>query len=108
MCQTAAKIILEPIFEADFRGCSFGFRPKRSAHQALDQIKREVMRTRRWVIDADIRGCFDALDRAWEDDHGGLGVLVRYCDDLVIVCRTEAQAQAAVPQLRASLADLRL
>lgn len=62
VAQTAAKLVVEPIFEADFRGCSFGFRPKRSAHQALDQIKREVMRGRRWVIDADIRGFFDALD----------------------------------------------
>ncbi len=61
--QAAAKIVLEPIFEADFQGCSFGFRPKRSAHQALDLIKREVMRGRRWVVDADIRGFFDALDR---------------------------------------------
>jgi RNA-directed DNA polymerase len=62
VCQTAAKLVLEPIFEADFHGCSYGFRPKRSAHQALDEIKREVMRGRRWVIDADIRGFFDALD----------------------------------------------
>jgi RNA-directed DNA polymerase len=169
VCQTAAKIVLEPVFEADFRGCSFGFRPKRSAHDALDEIKREVMRGRRWVIDADIRGFFDALDpevldsllrerisdrrvlkllrswlragvlegetllrpevgspqgspispllanvylnaldRAWQDDHGGLGVLVRYCDDLVILCRTRTQAEAALPQLRALLADLRL
>ena len=61
--QAAAKIVLEPIFEADFRDCSFGFRPKRSAHQALDVIKREVMRGRRWVVDADIRGFFEALDR---------------------------------------------
>jgi RNA-directed DNA polymerase len=61
--QTAAKLVLEPLFEADFADCSFGFRPKRSAHQALDAIKREVLRGRRWVIDADIRGFFDALDR---------------------------------------------
>jgi group II intron reverse transcriptase/maturase len=169
VAQTAAKIVLEPIFEADFRGCSFGFRPKRSAHHALDQIKREVMRGGRWVIDADIRGFFDALDpqildsllrerisdrrvlkllrswlragvlegtfltrpevgspqgspispllanvylnaldRAWEDRHGGLGVLVSYCDDLLILCRTRAQAEAAMARLRALLADLRL
>ncbi len=61
--QTAAKLVLEPLFEADFRDCSFGFRPKRSAHDALAVIKREVLRGRRWVIDADIRGFFDALDR---------------------------------------------
>jgi RNA-directed DNA polymerase len=54
--QTAAKIVIEPIFEADFRGCSFGFRPKRSAHDAMEIIRGEVMRGRRWVIDADIRG----------------------------------------------------
>jgi len=127
------------------------------------------MRGRRWVIDADIRGFFDALDpeildsllrerisdrrvlkllrswmsagvlegtvltrpevgspqgspitpllanvylnaldRAWEDRHGGLGVLVRYCDDLLILCRTRAQAEAAMTQLRALLAELRL
>jgi group II intron reverse transcriptase/maturase len=61
--QAAAKSVLEPLFEADFADCSFGFRPKRSAHHALDAIKREVLRGRRWVIDADIRGFFDGLDR---------------------------------------------
>ena len=60
--QAAAKLVLEPLFEADFRDCSYGFRPKRSAHDALVAIKREVLRGRRWVIDADIRGFFDALD----------------------------------------------
>ena len=50
----------------------------------------------------------NALDRAWEDRHGGLGVLVRYCDDLLILCRTRAQAEAAMAELRALLAELRL
>jgi Reverse transcriptase (RNA-dependent DNA polymerase)/Group II intron, maturase-specific domain len=50
----------------------------------------------------------NALDRAWEDQHAGLGVLVRYADDLVVVCRTRAQAEAALAQLRALLAELGL
>ncbi len=167
--QAAAKIVLEPLFEADFADCSFGFRPKRSAHQALDAIKREVLRGRRWVIDADIRGFFDALDReilmqlvservsdrrvlkllrawlragvlerqtllhpetgtpqggvispllanvylhaldrAWQRRAGRLGVLVRYADDLVVVCYEQWQAEAALAELRALLADLGL
>ena len=167
--QTAAKIVIEPVFEADFRDCSFGFRPKRGAHDAMEVIRREVMRGRRWVIDADIRGFFDALDpailerlvrerisdrrvlkllrawlragvldghtlmhpqtgtpqggvispllanvylnaldRAWEDRYGRLGVLVRYADDLVILCRTRAHAEAAMTQLRALLVALGL
>jgi RNA-directed DNA polymerase len=61
--QTAAKVVLEPLFEADFADCSFGFRPKRSAPDALAAIKREVLRGRRWVIDADIRGFSGTLDR---------------------------------------------
>ncbi|MDQ5834710.1 MAG: reverse transcriptase domain-containing protein, partial [Actinomycetota bacterium] len=50
----------------------------------------------------------NALDRAWEDGHGRLGVLVRYADDLVILCRTKTQAQAALAELRALLAELGL
>jgi RNA-directed DNA polymerase len=56
--QTAAKLVLEPLFEADFCDCSFGFRPKRSAHDALEAIRVAVMQGRRWVVDADIRSFF--------------------------------------------------
>jgi RNA-directed DNA polymerase len=60
---TAAKIVLEPIFEADFRPVSFGFRPKRSAHQALEAVRVAANGGRSWVLDADIKSCFDEIDR---------------------------------------------
>lgn len=59
--QAAAKLVLEPIFEADFLDCSFGFRPARSAHQALEVIRSEVNRGRVWVVDADIASFFDSI-----------------------------------------------
>jgi len=58
---TAAKSILEPIFEADFLPCSFGFRPKRSAHQALEAVRTTVNAGAVWVLDADISDCFGSL-----------------------------------------------
>ena len=149
--------MLEPIFEADFLPCSFGFRPKRSAHDALQVLVDESWRGKRWVVETDIANCFSAiphdklmqaveervcdrpcltllramlragvmrgragaarghrhpagrgplspllcniylhrLDRVWDDavEHG---VLVRYCDDLVVMCATRAQAEAAL------------
>src|SRR6266540_2817744 len=165
--QAAAKAVLEPIFEADFLDCSFGFRPGRSAHQALEAIRVEVNRGRCWVVDADIASFFDSirpevlgaalaervsdrrmrklimgwlkagvlagetllhpqagtpqggvaspllanvvlhrLDRAWQARHRRLGVLVRYCDDLVILCPTRERAEAALAALTGLLADL--
>jgi group II intron reverse transcriptase/maturase len=59
---TAAKVVLEPIFEADFLPVSFGFRPKRSAHQALEAIRVAANRGADWVLDADIKACFDEID----------------------------------------------
>jgi hypothetical protein len=56
---TAAKLVLEPVFEADFLPVSFGFRPKRSAHQALEAIRVEANRGAEWVLDADVRDCLD-------------------------------------------------
>ena len=167
--QAAVKLVIEPIFEADFLDCSFGFRPKRSAHDALDVIRTEVTRGRVWVVDADIAGFFDAidrgvlrnaleerisdgvivklilgwlragvlagrsllrpdtgtpqggvispllanvvlhrLDREWEAHHGRLGVMVRYADDLVILCPTKERAEASLAALTAILAALGL
>ncbi|HYA67774.1 MAG TPA: group II intron reverse transcriptase/maturase [Acidimicrobiales bacterium] len=59
---TAAKVVLEPIFEADFSTASFGFRPKRSAHQALEAIRVAANAGADWVLDADIASCFDEID----------------------------------------------
>jgi RNA-directed DNA polymerase len=165
--QAAVKIVLEPVFEADFLPCSFGFRPKRSAHDALQVLIDESWRGRRWVVETDIADCFSAiprdklmqaveervsdqgvlklvramlragvmeggqlrrevtgaaqgspaspllcniylhrLDRAW--DAGQHGVLVRYCDDLVVMCATRQQAEAALERLTVLLAGLGL
>jgi RNA-directed DNA polymerase len=59
--QTAALLILEPIFEADFLDCSYGFRPKRNAHQALDAISQGLKRGKTAVYDADLQGYFDSI-----------------------------------------------
>lgn len=59
--QAATKIVLEPIFEADMRDCSFGFRPKRAAHDGLQVLVDEAWRGRRWVVETDIAYCFEAI-----------------------------------------------
>jgi len=59
--QMAAFIILEPIFEADFLDCSFGFRPGRSAHQALTAIKGQLRSGKKAIYDADLKGYFDSI-----------------------------------------------
>ena len=58
----AAKAVLEPIFEADFLPSSYGFRPGLSAHHALETVRTTVNRGKVWVLDADIRSCFDEID----------------------------------------------
>jgi group II intron reverse transcriptase/maturase len=59
----ATKLVLEPIFEADFQPCSYGFRPRRSATQALEAIRVTGGRGHYHVVDADIQGFFDAIDQ---------------------------------------------
>jgi RNA-directed DNA polymerase len=59
--QAATLLILEPIFEADFLDCSFGFRPERSAHQALEVIHANLKAGYREVYDADLQGYFDSI-----------------------------------------------
>jgi len=165
--QAAVKIVIEPIFEAAFDPCSFGFRPRRSAHDALQVLIDECWRGKRWVVETDIASCFeeiphdrlmaaieerivdrkllrllramlragvmqegaitrsdtgtpqggvvspllanvylDRLDRAWRTH--GRGTLVRYADDLVVMCHSEDDARDALDALRGVLAALGL
>jgi RNA-directed DNA polymerase len=59
--QMATLLILEPIFEADFEDCSYGFRPERSAHQALEEIRGHIKAGYQAVYDADLKGYFDSI-----------------------------------------------
>lgn len=62
--QGIVKNALEPYWEAKFEGCSYGFRPGRSVHDAIGKIYQSTRphKTKKWVVDADIRGCFDNID----------------------------------------------
>lgn len=64
LVQMALLLILEPIFEADFENCSYGFRPKRSAHQALHEIRDNLVKGRTEVYDADLSSYFDTIDHS--------------------------------------------
>ena len=59
--QAALRIVIEPIFEAGFLPCSYGFRPKRSALDALQIVVDEAARGNRWVVETDIASCFEEI-----------------------------------------------
>jgi RNA-directed DNA polymerase len=63
--QQAVRMVLEPIYEAAFMGFSYGFRPGRSQHRALDALAVAIGKKVNWVLDADIRAFFDNVDHAW-------------------------------------------
>jgi group II intron reverse transcriptase/maturase len=63
--QQAARMVLEPIYEAEFVGFSYGFRPGRSPHDALDALAEAIGRNVGWVLDADIRTFYDTIDHGW-------------------------------------------
>ena len=166
--QQACRMVVEPVFEADFRSCSFGFRPKRSAGQAVQQVKKALVRGW-WVVDVDIQRFFDTinqdrlltlvqrrisdrrivklirqwlkvgmieqgqwhptemgtpqggvispllaniylheLDQYWTDNHACVGSLVRYADDMVLICRSKTKAEQALGIIGRVLEGLQL
>jgi RNA-directed DNA polymerase len=62
--QAALKLVLEPIYEADFKPCSYGFRPHRRAQDAIAEIHHFCSRSYEWVVEGDIKACFDEIDHA--------------------------------------------
>ena len=167
--QMATKIAIEPIFEADFKGCSYGFRPKRSAKQALEVVRKACNNKGYYVVDADIEKFFDnvnqdklmtliefrisdrrilklirqwlksgvlygnileiselgtsqgsvislllaniylnTLDRLWEKYGLTHGILVRYADDTVIICKNKKSANHALTLLQYIMGKLDL
>jgi RNA-directed DNA polymerase len=161
--QTALKMVIEPVFEVQFRPCSYGFRPGRHCKQALREVDRLVKGGFTWVVDADLASYFDTIphDRLmalvegsisdgrvlalieaflrqdimkgmerWQPTSGtpqGAVIspllanlylhpldclmersgrrMVRYADDFVILCRSEAEAQAALHDVQAWVAE---
>lgn len=61
VAQAAVKLVMEPIFEADFYSCSYGFRPNRRAHDAVAEIHHFASRSYEWIVEGDIKACFDEI-----------------------------------------------
>jgi RNA-directed DNA polymerase len=165
--QQATKNVIETIFEMKFLDCSYGYRPERSAHQAVEQIRNYIQQGYWWIIDADVERFFDSVDHtllmsfvaeeisdgkvlgfieSWLTagvmNQGGIeetnvgtpqggvispllaniylheldkqvtkldGVrLVRYADDMVILCKTKEKAERTLKQVEEMLAGLQL
>jgi len=95
--QMAAKLVLEPIFEADFLPCSYGFRSKRSATMALERLRQ-----------LGNQGANHVLDRVWAKHGAHLGELVRYADDFVVMCGSARHCEEAQGRIEHVLGRLGL
>lgn len=62
--QASLKLVLEPIFEADFLPCSYGFRPNRRAHDAVAEVRHYAANSYEWVVEGDIKACFDEISHS--------------------------------------------
>src|SRR4029453_4389664 len=62
--QASLKLVLEPIFEADFRPCSYGFRPNRRAHDAIAEVRMFTSKGYEWIVEGDIKACFDEISHS--------------------------------------------
>ncbi len=62
--QASLKLVLEPIFEADFLPCSYGFRPNRRAHDAVAEVHHFTSRSYEWIVEGDIKACFDEISHS--------------------------------------------
>jgi RNA-directed DNA polymerase len=78
--QASLKLVLEPIFESDFLPCSYGFRPKRRAHDAVAEVHHFASRSYEWIVEGDIQSCFDEISHSSLMDH----VRVRIGDKRVL------------------------
>jgi len=95
--QGAIKLILEPIFEADFQPGSFGYRPKRSAHDAIQRVSAAILKSKTYVIDLDLRAYFDTVRH-----HVLLEKVARRVNDDEVMCLLKlllkASGKRGVPQ----------
>jgi RNA-directed DNA polymerase len=69
--QASLKLVLEPIFEADFLPCSYGFRPKRRAHDAVVEVRFFASKKYEWIVEGDIKACLDAWSYCFLSDCQG-------------------------------------
>ena len=89
--QAALKLVLEPIFEADFKPCSYGFRPRRRAQDAIEEIFFYTTHFYEWVLEGDIKSCFDEID------HTALMDRVRHrIGDKRVLCLVKAFLKAGI------------